>query len=103
LAENAEGERARGGEGERARGGEGEKKKNNKNRNKEKTEKMRSSHPRKTRAQDDAYGIVWDPQSFKKPHNVFLSELYFLSGSRFTSHGSLVLINEIATSLRSSQ
>ena len=31
----------------------GEKKEIKKKRNKEKTEKMRSSHPRKTRAQDD--------------------------------------------------
>jgi len=31
-------------------------------------------------------GVRWDPQSFKKPHNVFLSEFYFFI--RFTVHFS---------------
>jgi hypothetical protein len=78
LAENAEGERGYWQKTPRGRGGDGERGR--------KRKKMRSSRLRKAKPQDDACGIVWDPQSFKKPHNVFLSELYFFI--RFTVHFS---------------
>jgi hypothetical protein len=90
LAENAEGARGYWQKTPRGRGGDGARGR--------KRKKMRSSRLRKSKPQYVACGVVWDPQSFKKPHNAFLSEFYFLSGSRFTSHDSLILIYEIATS-----
>ena len=55
--------------------------------------------PSKARAQDDRLSCKMRSPGFqKKPHNVVLLVPTFLSGSHLTYHGSLILINEIATS-----